>query len=431
MSHSIKPLIISYYWPPAGGPGVQRWLKFSKYLTEFGIAPTVIVPSNPSYPFEDLSLVSEIPSDISIIKIPIWEPHHLAEWIYPKSKKFKAGQFDIPEKRKNLIAKLLIFIRGNLFIPDSRVFWVRRVSKFLGQYVQEHSFSHIITTGPPHSVHLIALCLKKKFPQMKWVADFRDPWTEISYHSSLMLTGFAQKKHKKLEREVLSQADLVISTSFTDRENFIRLGAKYALTITNGFDDYPVEREKPNTDKFIVTYSGVLEQLRNPSPIWKAFSELVQEYPSLKNQLVLRFIGRVDEAILQELYQLGLTENIEQLGYLQHIKVVQKLYESHLLLLTNFTSDVGKGIIPGKLFEYISTGIPVLSFGPEGGDVAQILEECEAGIHFSTANSLEEIKIFIQSEFEKDRKLRTPHPNVSRFHRKTLTQKLIEALQEL
>ena len=189
-----KVLIITYYWPPAGGPGVQRWLKFAKYLPEFGIKPVIYCPENPNYPIIDHSLLKEIPEDITIVKRPIKEPYQVAGWFSKKDTKTISSGV-IPERSKqSLIQKLLLYVRGNFFIPDSRKSWVQPSVDFLSTYLKEQSINTVITTCPPHSMHLIGLHLKQKLG-VNWLADFRDPWTTIGYHKELKLRPDSQQKH--------------------------------------------------------------------------------------------------------------------------------------------------------------------------------------------------------------------------------------------
>src|SRR5690606_27436416 len=287
-----KVLIVTYYWPPAGGPGVQRWLKFSKYLPEFGFEPVIYTPENPSYPILDSSLEEEISSDLKIIRKPIWEPYQIAEKINPSNRKFKAGQFS-NSQNKSFLSKLSIFIRGNFFIPDARKFWVKPSVQFLKNYLEEEKITTIITSGPPHSMHLIGMKLKMKNPKLNWIADFRDPWTRISYHNELKLTSKSQEKHLKLESEVVKNADVVLATSFSDGENFEKLGAKRVEVITNGFEPHDFRLGKILSSKFKFTYSGGLEEARNPVVIWKALQELVVENEDFKSTLELVFYGNL------------------------------------------------------------------------------------------------------------------------------------------
>ncbi len=200
-----RALIITYYWPPAGGPGVQRWLKFVKYFREFGVEPIVYVPENPNYPLVDENFSSEIPSDIEIIKQPISEPYRFAK-LFSKKKTKQISSGIISKKEISAMEKLMLYVRGNFFIPDARVGWVKPSVEFLSKYISENPVDVVITTGPPHSLHLIGMQLQKEL-NVKWIADFRDPWTTIHYHKSLRLNKSSERKHKELEALVLKSAD--------------------------------------------------------------------------------------------------------------------------------------------------------------------------------------------------------------------------------
>ncbi|CAA7196878.1 glycosyltransferase family protein [Chryseobacterium potabilaquae] len=426
-----KILIITYYWPPAGGPGVQRWLKFAKYLPDFGWKPVIYTPENPSYPLLDESLLKDVPENIEIIRTKIWEPYQLAEKLNKSNKKFKAGQFDVG-KNQSWKSKLSIWIRGNFFIPDARVFWVKPSVKFLEQYLQENQIEFVVTSGPPHSLHLIGLDLKTKFPHLKWIADFRDPWTEISYYKHLKLTKSADKKHRNLELNVFKHADITLATSYTDAENFRKAGAN-AICITNGFDETDSSRIKTllksEKTKFTLSYIGVLEQLRNPENLWKVLEDLVRTNSSFAENFILKFAGRVDDKILTSLENSNIANHILNLGYLSHDKAIEEMQASDMLLITNFPNESSKGIIPGKIFEYLATGKQIISFGPSNADVDIILKETNAGKHFNY-NDFEIIKIFILEKFELWRQGQNIQniQNIEQFSRKNLTKKLVDIL---
>lgn len=428
-----KILIITYYWPPAGGPGVQRWLKFAKYLPEFGWKPVIFTPENPSYPLLDESLMKDIPENIEIVKTKIWEPYQLAEKLNKSNKKFKAGQFDVG-KNQSWKSKLSIWVRGNFFIPDARVFWVKPSVKFLEQYLKENKIDVVVTSGPPHSLHLIGLNLKKKLPNLKWIADFRDPWTEISYYKHLKLTKSSDKKHRQLESDVFKNADITLATSYTDAENFRKNGAN-AVCITNGFDETDATQtlESSNSQtlkqKFTLSYIGVLEQLRNPENLWKALDDLVKTNSNFAENFSLKFVGRIDDKILNSIENSGLKNHILNLGYISHDKAIIEMQTSDILLITNFPNESSKGIIPGKIFEYLATGKQIISFGPDQADVSKILNETHSGKHFGYQDS-ETIKSFIIEKFElwKSGKLLQNTQNIEQFSRKNLTKKLVEIL---
>lgn len=444
-----KILIITYYWPPAGGPGVQRWLKFAKYLPDFGWNPIIYTPENPSYPLLDESLIKDVPQDLEIIKTPIWEPYQLAEKLNKSNKKFKAGQFDVG-KNQSWKSKLSIWVRGNFFIPDARIFWVKPSVKFLEHYLKQNKIDVVVTSGPPHSLHLIGLQLKKKLPTLKWIADFRDPWTEISYYRHLRLTKSSDKKHRQLESEVFKNADITLATSYTDAENFRKNGAN-AICITNGFDEdvslnltdektsgqnnseiknniQSLESSNPNTH-FILSYIGVLEQLRNPENLWKTLNDLVQTNSDFARYFMLKFAGRVDDKILESLKNSSLKNYILDLGYLSHDKAIVEMQSSDMLLITNFPNESSKGIIPGKIFEYLATGKQIISFGPDKADVSKILEETQSGKHFSYQDD-DAIKAFILEKFDlwKNGNLLENAQNIEQFSRRNLTKKLAEVL---
>lgn len=427
MEAERKILIITYYWPPAGGPGVQRWLKFAKYLPDFGWKPTVFIPENPSYPLLDESLQKDVPNDIEIIRTKIIEPYQLAEKLSKSNKKFKAGQFDVGENQ-SWKSKLSIWIRGNFFIPDARVFWVKPSIKYLKKYLAENRFDAVVTTGPPHSLHLIGLGIKKDFPDLKWIADFRDPWTEISYYKHLKLTKSSDRKHRDLEKQVFKNADITLATSFTDAENFRKKGAN-AVCITNGFDVDFSAAEKSHSQKFTLSYVGVLEQLRNPQILWTVLNELIHENPDFAENFELKFVGRIDDKILTHLQASKLSRNINNLGYLSHDKAAQEMAKSTLLLITNFPEAASKGIIPGKVFEYLATGKQILSFGPEDADVAKILTETNAGKHFGFSDKTE-VKQFFSGQFEKwksGNQLEN-QSDIQQYSRRKLTEKLSKIL---
>lgn len=423
-----KVLIIVYYFPPAGGPGVQRWLNFTKFLPEFGIEPIIFKPKNPSYPIIDKSLLDEISPNLKIVEFPIWEPYQLAEKINPHNKKYKSGQFDTG-KNQSFLSKLSIFIRGNFFIPDARKFWISPSVKFLNSYLKENEIDTIITSGPPHSLHLIGLELKKQNSNLNWLADFRDPWTQISYHKELKLLPFAKNKHKKLEQKVMQEADVVIATSYSDAENFKKIGAKKSITLTNGFNEIQ-NQTKIKTSKFTLCYAGVLEQLRNPSMLWKVLNELIVNLDGFKNDFKLKFVGKIDEFILKEIQDNNLNSYVDNKGYLYHKESIKEMLNSDLLLICNFNSEDSEGIIPGKLFDYLATNNNILSIGPEKSDVKTILTQTNAGQHFSYKD-YQKLKFFIIKEYENwqmNKSNQFIKKETLKFKRKNITKELANCL---
>ena len=426
-----KILIITYYWPPAGGPGVQRWLKFTKYLPEFGYEPHVYIPANPSYPITDETLAKDINPKVKIVKNSIWEPYQIAEKLNPKNKSYKGGHFEKKESQ-SFMSKLSVFIRGNFFIPDARKFWIKPSIQFLKEYLDKEGIDTIVTSGPPHSMHLIGLGLKDLNPNLKWIADFRDPWTQISYHKELKLTPWAAKKHEDLEYAVMTKANLVLATSYSDGDNFKKIGTKNVEVITNGFEEVKQETEK-DQEFFHITYSGGLEMLRNPFSLWKAIHQLTKSNSSFKNDLKLNFYGSLADDVKQTIIDEDLSSNLIVHGYVSHQDSLNAINKANVLLLTNFDNIASKGIIPGKLFEYMATGNPILAVGPTDADVERILSKTKAGEYFNH-QEVDNIKTMILNIYNQwlanpNVKFNTNEIEVQQFNRKNLTKQLVTAIE--
>ena len=422
-----KVLIVTYYWPPAGGPGVQRWLKFAKYLPDFGIEPIVFVPGNAHYPLKDPGLEQEIPKNLKVLKKDIFEPYAFSKLLSKQdTKKISSGI--IPEREKQgVLQKLLLFVRGNYFIPDARKFWVKPSFNFLSSYIQKNKIDTVITTGPPHSLHLIGLQLKKN-QQVNWIADFRDPWTQIGYHKELKLTKRSQKKHEKLELEVLNAADHVITTSFTTKAEFAEKTQKPVTVITNGYDYEKVSAVSAD-EKFTLSHIGSLLSGRNPENLWKALQELLAENVDFVDDFQLRLVGAVGEPVLESIRRSGLEEHCELPGYVSHSKALRLQRSSQLLLLIEIDSKETRGIIPGKIFEYIVSQRPILAIGPEQADIEKIIKDTNTGAYFYYSEK-EKIKEWILEkyrEFKKGELASTPI-GLQKYSRKNLTKELSQII---
>lgn len=422
-----KVLIITYYWKPAGGPGVQRWLKFVKYLRNFGIEPVVYAPENPMYPIVDEYIGSDVRTDVQVIKQPIWEPYGLAS-LFSKQKTQKISSGIIPRKKMSLTEKVMLWIRGNLFIPDARKFWVKPSVRFLAQFIEKNNIQTIITTSPPHSIHLIGYHLKHKFPNLKWITDFRDPWTTIGYHKDLRLTKWADKKHKFLEKEILQSSDLVITTSFKTKDEFSQLTSKPIHVITNGYDVQNQEKAKVS-DRFLVSHIGSLLSDRNPKILWKVFADLIHENPEFAKDFQLCFAGKISNDIEEEIASLGLNNYVVNKGYITHNEAIELQQTSQILLLIEINSKETEGIIPGKLFEYMISERPILAIGPKNWDAARIVQETNTG-KFITYNDELQIKQTIVEWYTayKNGSLKTHPIGLAPYSRKNLTKKLAELI---
>ncbi len=426
---SAGVLIITYYWPPAGGPGVQRWLKFVKYFKEFGIEPTVYIPENPHYPLLDESLLNEVPKGITIIKHPIKEPYGFAN-LFLKKKTKQVSSGIITNKKQSILEKMMLWVRGNFFIPDARIGWVKPSVAFLEKYLSENNIETIITTGPPHSLHLIGMQLKEK-TGVKWLADFRDPWTTIHYHKSLRLSKSSEKKHQDLETEVLNTADCIVVTSPNTKKEFKQLTKTPIEVITNGFEILEKVVRVPDTD-FTLVHIGSLLSKRNPEVLWEILSELVSENNDFAKDLKIKLVGIVGEDIKKSVEEYGLTDNCEVVGYVSHQEAIQLQHNAQVLLLIEMDTPETKAIIPGKIFEYLAATRSIIALGPKGSDVASIINETQSGSYFLyTEKEKLKSKILLNYNDFKVGKLQINSKNISKYSRRELTKKMSELLVKI
>lgn len=424
-----KVLIICYYWPPAGGPGVQRWLKFVKYLREFDIEPVVYVPENAHYPLIDKSSESEIPKGIKVIKKNIFEPYAFASLLSGSQTKTISTGIIEDEAKQGFLQKLMLYIRGNFFIPDARKFWIKPSVKFLSDFLKEENIDTVITTGPPHSVHLIGFKLKEKF-NINWLADFRDPWTNIGYHSKLKLTEKSKSKHLELERKVLEAADEIIVTSYTTREEFSKKTSKPVHLITNGFDDEKIGEVQPSED-FLISHVGSLLSGRNPENLWQSLGDLVKENKDFRDHLKLEITGAISSQVKHSILAAGLEPFVSFNDYVSHNEALKIQRRSRVLLLLEIDSEETRGIIPGKLFEYLVAKRPILAVGPKDWDAARIISETSAGKSFEY-HQQPEIKSYILELFNlfKNNAGTLASGDINEYHRRSLTEKLAKIIQK-
>ena len=383
-----------------GGGGVQRWLKMSKYIHAFGWNPVVYTAAPETYLAEDKSLLQEVRPEIEIIRTPILEPYGIYAKLTGQKKEKSSYSGFIKDKKPGLIDSFSLFVRSNFFIPDARKFWIKPSVKFLRKWLEENKVEAIITNGPPHSVHMIGLGIKKYFPDLPWIADFRDPWTNIDFYSDLKLMRFADRLHHKMEKRVLSTADKVVTVTWNWQSELSALGEGRPVDlILNGYDPEDFESfQNITTDKFIICHLGSMNKDRNPESLWQAISELVKDEKEFSEKLEIHLIGPVDRSIHTSLEQQGLTKYIVALDFIPHREAMQYLQKCNLLLLPINKSKNSMGILPGKMYEYIATGKPVLSIGPLDGDIAKVLNRLNQTKLLSYENRLG-IKEFISTVF--------------------------------
>lgn len=419
----MKVLIITYYWPPAGGSGVQRWLKFVKYLQGFNIQPIVYTISNPRYPTIDDSLLNEIPENIEVLKHPIWEPTDLLFW---KRKLQQEG--GISNASKN---SFLSFIRGNFFIPDPKLFWIKPSVKYLQRYLNKNDVDVIISTGPPHSMHLIAEKLHQK-NDVKWLADFRDPWSDIYYNKDFKELSFVKNRNKKLEKSVLKKADCVLTVSNALKKEFSKYANRVEV-VTNGFDDDFLEPSKVLLDeKFTISYIGLLPKQSNPENLFRVLQVLCSQHKDFEKDLQLNFIGDISDVVKTAVCNNKLKENTRFIDYVDHTKAIEYQQKAQVLLLLIPNVKKCKGILTGKLFEYLSAKRPILAIGPEDGDLADVIEDTNAGIivDFDNDDKLSSEILKLYHQYKKGN-LEVDSKNTNKYHRKELTKKVAFIINSL
>ncbi len=421
-----KALIITYYWPPSGGPGVQRALYFVKYLRLYGWEPIVFTVMDGEYPVIDENLIQEIPEGVETIRQKSWEPYAIFKRFKGINKKERLPN-NIIKKDKSIIMKLAIWVRGNYFIPDARKFWIKPSVKNLSRYLEEHKVDVIFSTSPPQSTHLIALAIANKF-SIPWVVDFRDPWTKIGFYKDLMLSKKADTKHKEMEQSVLSSASIITAVTEGMANDFSKLANRPVHYLPNGFDD---EKEVPNVsliaDKFVIAYAGGLTSRREPDVLWKVLEKMCETVPGFKEKLIIKFAGNIHKEVLENISNHGLHNNILHLGYLPHKEIYGFYRSSDALIITGLPGQ--PEILPGKLFECMYNQRPILGFSDAGSNIEQVILQANAGYNipygqydkcWSSINDLYMYKSedTVSQNFIFDKEV------INRYTRKNLTKEL-------
>ncbi|MGY6743019.1 MAG: glycosyltransferase family 4 protein [Cecembia sp.] len=422
-----RVLIITYYWPPSAGSGVQRWLKFAKYLPDYGWEPVIFTPENPDFELQDPSLENDLSPQLEVIKFPIWEPYH----IFRRLKNQKSGDTAkvLEKKDKSWTDKLGIWLRANIIIPDPRVFWVKPSVGFLEPAIRRGDYQAIITTGPPHSMHLIGLGLHQK-TGIPWLADFRDPWSTWEFLDTLPMLSLVRKRHQTLEKRVLKLANAITTISPTFQKDLKKLADREVYLLTNGFDsdDFPkkISATELKEKDIEIVYSGVIDAIRNPLPFLDAFKKA---FDNSSKTVRLRFVGKVSITV-EDFVKADswLAAHVEFVGYVSHQKVFEYYQAADILLLILTITKNAQGNIPGKLFEYMASGKTIIGLGDAEGDAASIINQAQAGKVF-TQDQQDKIITFLQ-EFKPAEKPRNQNL-IENYSRKNLSRQLAEILDKL
>lgn len=428
-----KILYITYYWPPSGGPGVQRSLKFVKYLYGFGFEPIVITvnPAKASYPVTDHSLNDEIQTHTRVIKTNTFEPFRLYE-ILTRKKEIPHSGF-ANEGKPSFVQKLSRFIRGNLFVPDPRKGWNAYVMRVVDELVKTESISAVITSSPPHSTQLIGLKIKQKY-KLPWVADLRDPWTDIYYYKSLYHLSFIARLDATYEKKVLQNADAVLVVSKAIKRLFAAKlpagGTDHIHVLPNGFDSEDFDGTvDTNTNVFTIAYTGTMATSYKITSFLKALKELCATYGH--DKIRVKIAGKVSPEITQQIEGYQLTNIFEYLGYLKHSSAIKLMQESTALLLVIPDIEHNEGILTGKLFEYLASGKPIIGLGPINGDAAEIINQVQAGSMFDY-NDEKGINLMLSTLCNQFQDGRTDpkgfNEKVKQYSRQALTRHLAQIL---
>lgn len=428
-----KVLVIAYYWPPAGGGGVQRWVKFVKYLREYGWEPIVYTAENADYPILDPSLNKEIPDGIEVIRRPILEPYNLFRKLKGMKKTDRMDPSFLSQgKKMGLKEKIAVWIRGNFFIPDARCLWISPSVRYLVHYLKVNPVDAIVSTGPPHSCHMIGLALKQKL-QVPWIADFRDQWTQIDYFEDLHLSRRAIGKHKSMEKSVLDNCDTIVTVGPHLAHGLKMLTGNHIEVITNGFDEQDRNQQVGFRDsRFSLVYIGTINDAQNPHVIWKVLSDLKKGgHPMMKN-FVMKVVGKVESQVLDNVRDFDLEDIVEYKGYVSHNEAVAYQNSASVLLLLINNTRNNKAIVTGKLFEYLASGHPILCIGPQDGDAADIIRNTNSGQTFDYTDSIgviRQLEAWYSAFLRGD--LTTETRNIESYSRKNLTARMAAVLDEV
>ena len=434
-----RVLVITYYWPPTGGSGVQRWVKFAKYLPKEGWQPVIYTPENPEQLAIDKSLANEIPAETEILKTRIIEPYRFYKEFLKKSGHSKEAVEVNPvnAQNKSIFQKVAMWIRGNFFRPDPRCMWINPSVKYLKDYLKEHPVDLIVSTGPPQSMHIIGMKLSEA-TGLPWVADFRDPWTKIFYFKHLSMTKATEKWHKKMERKVLDKASTIVAVSPLVQQEFQAMTQTPVELITNGYDECDFtsskfeEAEGGKDRDFIITHTGLFAADGNPTVLWEVLSEKCRKDSEFADKLKIRLVGKTDEQIINSLIEQGLETKTVDLGYQQHAVAVDEQRKASLLILPLRKEPEYKAVLPGKLYEYLASWRPVLGIGQPDGAMSMILNSTKTGVVFDW-NDKASLKRFIDLCWERHLKgeLTVEDADISRFSRINLTRRMAELFEKL
>lgn len=431
-----KVLIITYYWPPAGGPGVQRVLKFSKYLPEFNWQPIILTVKKGEYPATDETLAEDIPECCKVYKTNSIEPNFLYKKFTGMKPDEKIPVAVLAEENLNWKKKLANWVRLNLFIPDAKIGWIPFAIREGKRIIRKENPDIIFSSSPPPTVHLIAKRLAK-WSKIKWVADFRDPWAEIHYYENQKRTKISNKLDRKYEKAVLNDAIVITCISQFDIEDDFskKVKGEKCINIPNGYDESDFTNLTYNTkndQKFVLMHLGAVSAERNPTNLFRAIRILANEDKISCRTFSLNFIGTLNKSVTISIDEFKINKFVEIMPYLPHRKALEYTQQASVMLLLVTQSEKNKRILPGKTFEYMRTGKPIFVLGPEDGEVSRIISETNTGIVLEYDNYINIYKTLLElfnSWKISDINRYSLNKNILAYSRKGLTEKIVNVFE--
>ncbi|MGB9664378.1 MAG: glycosyltransferase family 4 protein [Ignavibacteria bacterium] len=429
-----KVLFVVYNFPPAAGAATQRILKFLKYLNKDGYRTFVLTVDKVDYPDLDFSLIEKIPQETRVIKTKYWTPFGIYRKITGRKSDEKIPVAFIKDNHKSLAERISVFLRLNVFLPDAKIGWFPYAVKEGKKLIRNERIDVVISSGPPHTTHLIAKSLKRK-TGIKWIADFRDPWTDIDYYSGMKRTKFAEWIDSKLEKSVLKNADFVVAAS----EGYLNIIKSKGIennyeVLTNGFDpdDFEDIKQRPQS-KFIITYTGNMPITRNPEKLWLVLDELVGENKDFAESFEFHFAGVMDDEIRNKIKELKFFNSFIDHGYLNHKEVLDLTFNSHILIMIVNRVATSNEILPGKIFEYIASGNFILVIGPESGNSARLINYVKQGvaIDYEEKSKIKNLILEIFHKWRNGQLKKIESAEKFEFTRERITQKLIQIIESL
>jgi len=413
-----KVLIITYYWPPSGGPGVQRVLKFVKYLPQYGWEPIILTVKDGEYPALDKSLFRDVDSKLKIYKTQTREVFNLFRKLSGFKKDVSIEVVTTRKVKSNFRSKLFKYFRANFFIPDARVGWRPYGVRKGEQIIKEEKIDLIFTSSPPHSLQLIGMDLKNKFG-IPWVADFRDPWTDPYWEHTFKRTKYAQNKNLKLEEKAKLVADHLITVSIGVKSKLLKeSSASNCAVIFNGFDsDDFKDKIKIKSDKIRIKYAGHISSSQIPVNFFESFAKL---NVSQKSRFEIKFFGKFDRELKERIKELEIENYVKLYDYIPHDQVVQEIINADLLLLL-IPNVNAEGILTGKFFEYAGTGNTILAIGPPNSEIETLINQNSLGYFFLYADNL---KKYFEDLLNEKITLTQPKKDLSKFNRMLQTKSL-------